>query len=213
MKQISKTIRKDFKMPLIFRDDLEAIEKILKDNQSRDFKIKTSDFEFDSVAEIDVKTKSRNEVSILSYGPYISIDFNKHSTYLHASDSEIRTIGIVSKIEEIIKKRERKLRWLSSKLSVWFAGPIFVVAFEVVTKLKERGFQESRWYGLVILLLIIIWWVRDFRHSLHSFSEVIFMTQDDQKSFFIRKKDEIILVVITVILTLVSTIIVQKLFK
>lgn len=213
MKQISKSIRKDFKMPLIYLDDLEAIEEVLKGNSVRDFKIKTSDFEYDSVSEINSNQKHTNELSISARDPYISVDFNKYSTYLYASESETKTVGIVTKIAEIIKKRERKLRWFSAKISVWLAGPLFVIAFGILVKVREKGVEEVRWIGPVILALIIIWWALDYRHSLHLFSDIAFIRRDEQKSFFVRKKDEIILVIITVILTSVLTIIAQQLFK
>lgn len=198
-------------MPLIYLDDLKAIEEVL--NAVRDFKIKTSDFEYDSVSEINNNQNHTNELSISACDPYISVEFNKHSAYLYASDSETRTVGIVTKLVEIIKKRKRRLRWLSTKISVWFAGPLFVIAFGILVKFREQGVEEVIWIGPIILVLIIIWWTLDYRHGLHSFSEIVFTKRDEQKSFLVRRKDEIILVVITSVLTFILTIIAQKFFK
>jgi hypothetical protein len=57
MKKVKKPLSQEFKLPHLFREDLEEIEKILlKDLCAKEYKLSFGDYESKRVADIPVST-------------------------------------------------------------------------------------------------------------------------------------------------------------
>ena len=109
MKKINQLFSKKFKMPRLFRDDLIAMEEIIKDElKPREYKLETKEYEYENVELIPKDTKDTTALTIRTYLPNITI-------YLSGSNAEIRTydkpdlatLGVITKISNMIEKRER----------------------------------------------------------------------------------------------------------
>jgi len=215
MKKKPHNLSQHYKMPHMFRDDLEYIESIIKSQSPTEYKLESKDYEYKSIKEIP-QDEIINNFHIQVYDPYLSLDFKENSANIYASDDNIKITGVVKKISDIISKRERKLLWYLSTSSTWFAPGIFLIAIQLLTKISEKGININRnWIIIIylILILLVIWWIIGFNSSIKKFSVIEFSYRKNKSNFFIRNKDQIIVGTIVAVITVFLTLLFQKLFK
>lgn len=216
MKKKSKNYSQNFKMPHLFREDLEEIENVLKELTIREYKVETKDFEYKTVQEIPISNDPVNDFHIHAYDPYISLDLNNFSARIYASDDDIKTIGIVKKITDIISKRERKSLWYLSNLSTWLAPIFFIVPPQIWAKLDEKKIQPNKiWLVIlaIVFVLSVIWWTIGYLASLKKYSLIEFTYKKNKTNFLTRNKDQIVVGIIVAIISIITTLLFQKLFK
>lgn len=217
MKKKSQSFSQNFKMPHLFREDLEELENIIKDLSPRQCKFETKDFEYNSIQEISEKAMARNDFHIQMYDPYISIDFCKTSARIYSSDDDIKALGIVKKMSVIIEKRERKSLWKLSKLSN-FLAPILIWSPFILMMFFSKEIIKLNIVLFVITVLItwfmaIIWWMVAYHAYLKNFSFIEFVYKKNKSNFFTRNKDQIIVGIIVAIISIVATLFFQYFFK
>ena len=217
MQKLSESTQIEFKMPHLYKDDLEAIEKILQEElHTRSFSIEAGGYHYDSVREIDNQNAPVTELKIETHEPYITINFNKHSANLFISDSEVNTLGAASKIEQIIERRQRNFRWTNAKLATWLSGGvtvIFLLAF--TTNFSSKHLFATSIY-FVGFILSCIWIYSSYHQSLKQYCKVEFVESINRTSFWIRKKDDVLVAVISTffgaILGVLGTLFVQTFY-
>jgi len=211
-----QNFRQDFKMPHLFREDLEKLEAIIKELSPREYRFETKDFECKVIQEIPQDAERLNDFHIQTHNPYISLDFNKNSAYIYSSDNTIKIMGAIKKIIDVVAKRERKFLWYLSNLATWLA-PIFLWTPLYLTMFLEKETIKPNKIlilaSISIALLAFIWWIAGYRISLHNFSVVEFRYRKDKLNFLTRNKDQIIIGVIVTIFTVLATLLFQKIFK
>ena len=84
MKKKSQSFSQDFKMPYLFREDLESIENILKELSPQERTFETKDFEYKTIQEIpeDIIV---THFHIQTYNPYINLEFSENNARIYAS--------------------------------------------------------------------------------------------------------------------------------
>ena len=216
MKKKSQNFSQDYKMPYLFREDLEDIENIIKDLSPREFKFGTTDFEYKTIQEIPEDTVIR-DFNIQIYDPYISLYFSKNSARIYAGDDDIKTLGVIKKITDIIKKRERKLLWQLSRLSNFVAPILLWLPFLLLIFFDKETIKSNKVLFVVstviICVIAIAWFIISYRATLKKFSVVEFSYKKNRFSFLTRNKDQIIVGIIVAIATFVLTILSQKILK
>src|SRR5262249_43462987 len=116
MKKASKSIVLNFKMPRLYRDDLVAIEHVVKNElQARDFRLTLGDYEYSSVEEIEKDHEPTNSLRIETRYPHLTLELGNLSARLYCVDSGITSLGAVTKIEQLVRRCERPWRY--------FGGP------------------------------------------------------------------------------------------
>lgn len=201
-------------MPHLFVDDLAVIEKILRDElHVRTFVIETTGYRYNSVSEIDNQNDPVVRLNITTHEPHIVINFNEHGASLYVSEDTIETLGAVSKIEEIIRKGERKTRWLNAQLAPGFLGASVVVFPIVITLSFKTRFFLAAYFCIVIFFLIIVWGRKSYNSQLREFCRVEFIKKKDRTSFWIRKKDDILLAVISAFLGTIFGVVMTVVFQ
>ena len=205
MEKKTQSFRQDFKMPHLFREDLETIETIIKDLPAQKFKFETIDFEYETVQEISRDTETVNDFRIDVRDPDIQLNFTNSSAEIYASNDDIKTRGIVGKIIDIISKRERKYLWYFWKLTDWLP---LVFIFSTLLLLL----QNLRLFFLFFFFVVSIACVIAVYRSLHSFSIIEFDYKKNRVNYFVRNKDQIILLLIGTVFGVVVSKIVEWLF-
>lgn len=196
-------------MPCLYREDLEAIEMIIKDElKPREYKFETKDYEFDNIGTIPKDIESSVDFHIQTYNPYISIDFNRFSASVYANDDDLNTIGALTKIIEILSKKERKLLYWSQKFA-WVAPMLLIVPISTLGKIKST----SPWFLLGFSIPAVILWIVSFYLSVYKFSRINFTSYKDSPSFLKRNRDQIILLIIGAIIGGIITVLLRFLFK
>lgn len=218
MKKLEKNLLLKLKRPHLYRDDLILIENIFKEDSSVEkFNIKFNDCEYDSFNEIPENEKSVNYIKISSYNPYIYIELTKTSSNIYVSNIEDTKIrGIFSKIQDILKQTERKVLWIFSG-SILGNTFIPIVVFGVSFGLLSKVIKNEK-YSLVIGLIVYIFWaICSGYSSLKFYSKVDFSFKKNKSSFWIRKKDEVLVAVLAAFagafIGSILTLIVQYLVK
>lgn len=199
MKKLDTTIRIKFKMPSLYREDLEEIETTIKaiPNQSG-LKIRTGNFEYDQISEIANEDRSVKEIVISSNEPYINISLNKVSAEIYGSGKDtVQITGVVKLIADIIKKRERKIRWVHSQIS-----PILYSFILTSTLIKAEWLDRLTRQQLIMLIVFtFILIVIGLRDSLFSYSSVNFTVRSKKINWITRNKDQILVGLINTIVS------------
>ena len=212
MKKKIQTYSQNFKMPCLFREDLENIEEIIKKELNPgEYKLDLGSFEYQEVKEILENIDPINELHIQTSSPCISIDFTKFSSRIYVGDDDIKTVGAVKKITDIILKKERRWLWRFSKSAEWLPPLLF---FSIIQLLAWDSARASSWFIIVIILiLLVIWWIIGYQSSLKKFSIIEFGYKKNKSNFFIKNKDTIIVNIIVALTSILATIFFQKLLK
>ncbi len=212
MKRKKQQFNENFKMPHLFREDIENIEKIIKEElNSNDYKLESEFFEYQKVEEIPSDENSLNQFIIRTYSPYILINFTKNNASIYTEDDDIKTTGAVKKIIDLIHKRERKFLWYSSKIGQIFISVMLTLS---ILSLFLKYLFNSEWeYAIIIIILSIIWFVIILFVGEYKFSVIEFTHKRNRSNFFHRNKDKIGLIVISAMLTLFVGLIVNLILK
>lgn len=210
MKKKKQIFDKDFKMPNIFRDDLENIEDVIKQElKPQEYKLESESFEYTGMSEIKNELKQIGQFRIQSYSPDMFIEFTPKKAFIHADDDSVNTIGSIKKIMDIIEKRERKFLWYYSNIGVLLMLPTMTLSILSLISLH----LTDKIYEIVILLSSIIWVVTGLYIAEYQFSRINFIHKENETDFFHRNKDQIVLILFGSIIGAVITVSFQKLFK
>lgn len=212
MKKKVKVHYQKFRMPHLFREDLEDIEKIIKDELNPlEYKLESEEFEYQGINEIPADNDAVSIFHIQTYSPYITIDFGGDGARIYGGEDDLKTIGALKKITEIISRREKKTLWFISRPSPIYpslAG-ISVAAVIISTMKKSMWILPSIFVSLFFIVLVVL----SFRMENYTFSTIEFVYKRKKSNFFLRNKDQIIIVIMTAILTFLLTLLGQNLFK
>lgn len=218
MKKKTQSFKQDFKMPHLYREDLEEIEAVMKIISPRLYKLETKDFEYTSIQDIPKDALTVSNFHIQTLDPYISIDFENFSSRIYSNDEDdIKTLGAIHKITGIIEKRERRSLWRSSKLST-FLAPVVILSPFLLMEFYSKEIIKSNAVLFVILISVAlimgtVWFVIGYRATLKNYSVIEFTCKKNIPNFFARNKDQIIVGIIVAIMTVVLTVLFQNIFK
>ena len=188
MKKKKQIFDKDFKMPNLFREDLENIELIIKNYlKPSEYKLESESFEYSEVAEIKINPKQINNLRIQTNNPDLFIDLTKKKASIHADDDGVNTVGSIKKMMDIIEKRERKFLWYSSNVGMLLILPLMTLSILSLVSLQ----LVDKLYAIIILVSSIILLVGGLYATEYQFSIINFMYKEDKPSFFRRNKDQI----------------------
>lgn len=193
-----KYLRKNYTSVLLFEEDLEKIIDAFK-NLSENVFIKTKDYTFSELSEFFAKYQNQTltNVEVYTNDPsYVKLDLQKTSASLYSSDDDTNSTGVFYKIDAIISSTLRRPVFL---YSYWF----YIVAIVFVNFFVNHFLSAG--YAAIIGIFLILLTLRVSYINLLHFGEIVIGRRGDYKSFFIRKKDELLVGFILVIATIVIT--------
>lgn len=218
MKKKIQTYSQYFKMPHLFLEDLENIERIIKEELNPvEYKLDSKLFEYQEIKEIPEDTGLTNEFHIQTISPNIIIDFDKFNSRIYVGDDDIKTVGAVKKITDIISKKERKLLWYLLELSKIFAPILFYFPVLLGVLVGKEIIKSNRILFLVLTIVIcvvaVFWWIMGDHIIRKKFSVIEFIYKKTKSNLFTRNKDKIMINIIVAIISILATIFFQKIFK
>lgn len=182
----------DFPSATLYLDDLSEMLATLAEVCDR-VELKTGDYTISEPVELEIlASKFPNgrfgHVYLQGYDPYVSVDIRMSGVSAYISDETLELCGLVSKIRDIVQRRKKRNLhpgWLFSALSFSAAS---VGTLQIMSKEYLTGSL------LIMLSLASIPSIVSYEMK----NTVIVHTQPraSVKSFFERKKDDIVLVVI-----------------
>ncbi len=200
MKKLDKHFSKEFTPVILYLEDLNSIERILRE-KGEDFAIKHADCSYDSVRELVQETgpKEIREVDIEAKKPYVSIHLWRTSTRVRVGTGDVTLAsGIFHQVEEVISHSQRRPGWIYK-----FPGNLILI---ILGNLIYAVFNASGHGGLstggpliVLCGLLYAWmfWVALSRHSLIRLYE-------KPAGFVTRNRDQLIIQTFTALISAVA---------
>lgn len=193
MKKKVQTFSKDLKMPQLYRNDLEAIERVIKEElKPREYKLETKEYEYDSLELIPEDAEPVTDFRIQTSGPYISVELNRFSARVYAGNDDINTTGALTKILGILSKRERKVLFWSQKIAMLFAPILFAVSMPTLTTTNEITSVMHWIVAISVPLIAVFWWLVSVYSSMYKFSTITFISSKKSPGFIKRNRDQIL---------------------
>ena len=193
MKKIKQSIYTDLQKAKLFFDDLEEIDKILKESCSS-YTITLDEYELDSINEIaEIKEKRDfHHLEIRLDEPRFSLIMDEDTSYIISKEDSL-SIGIIERLKPIIRKR-RKIYFLSSWSAI-FIFSLFVFLF-FINSLDIFIDLYSDFIAIILLVLVIslnIIVIRSFYKDDKS-KFIVFTTKksNEQSNYLVENKDELI---------------------
>ena len=211
MKKIVHSRTEYFKPVVLYLDDLEKIFEIIKE-VCKKIIISTSEYEIENLNELkELNKESLNYLKINGQEPWLVLEIDFSNLYLYIHEEDAMSRGIFEKVKQILKDRKRKYSWLSKDNFVGSIGTLLlgILIFSIYIGIKQKNlFYIS--IGILSLLLGFIFT----RISLNlGYNEIYLKRRAESKSFWKRKKDEIIIAIISAMIGSVFTILSLMLLK
>ena len=189
MKKLNKSINKEYPPVVLYLEDLEEIERVLRDN-AKDFVITYGNCQYDSVNELvgAVGAKQILGVELKAQNPYTTIDLHKTWTKIYVSASETTAVGVFHQIEEIILRCRRWFPWIYNP---FFPFVLSILLGPLIYLSTRYGFLIGV-YPLMLVVVFFVWgmWVSLGHHSL------VWLVKKPG-SFIARNRDQLILAIVS----------------
>jgi hypothetical protein len=193
MRELDKPISKEYLPLTLFRDDLESIERVLKQSTEA-VEIEAGGFQFDSIDELITKLSDRRvrEMEIRASRPYIRIELAPMWAKLYVGSSANASAGPFYRLDQVLRRARRRLWPLYSFYFVWIVNG----ALWVSIPLRPKVSRAATIVFTATSLAWVVWtvYVRLRRHS------TIILIPRGSASFWVRKKDELLLAVVSALL-------------
>jgi len=208
MKELKKSIAKEFPPLKLYLDDVHKIYNIFEKSCSEKITVTTEDFEVQDITRFkDLGPKDIHTLKFNGGQPYISLDLGPNQARLWISEDSTLNRGIASEIEEVLGRCYRRIaRVFTNLLSLNLIGALIFVPPAVLTLQYMTG--SLRW-GLLILLIVLYGslFFLSFRLSFKWYSTITFSERCEEKNFFARNKDGILIALISATVTAIITVI------
>ncbi len=212
MERKIKPFKKEFIMPSLFLDDLAIIEEIiLTELKPSEYKVETENYVYKNISSFKEKPTIA-ELKISAYGsnrftPQLRINFGESSATIEAGDDDLKTIGAITKIADIITKRERKLLFFFIKISILLALiPIILLVIVLPPETDIGPIKLSLALVCALLASFLISWI-SYKLRFNYYSQVKLVNSSEKKNFFVRKKDRLLEIIISAVVGSLLTII------
>jgi len=189
----------------LYSDDLENINKLMS-QLSKKTSWTTDKYNYNSFEEFNANNKERElkKLEIKSFEPFISIDLSQHSGELRVHSTEIVHDGIFHSLDKILSQRDIKFITLleAKPIHLIYLG-VFLV---VISFIKISPLILLIPFIIFILFQGLVGYIRFTRSSMvkmHPFG--------DEKTFWTRNKDQVILLILGAIIGSALTVLINYL--
>ncbi|MDQ5954520.1 MAG: hypothetical protein QG583_448 [Patescibacteria group bacterium] len=197
---------KKYYCPELYREDLEQIQDVIKTLNPSYLRISGSDFETEDIKEIPVDkiTKDFN-----FYAPPLVIRFNEWRSYLTNSSDDLLTLGAVSKINSIIKKRENLSRYYLSKINYFFQLICIFIIFFRAEIFKDKITLGIFTFGQLLSCFCVWYYIFFYKNSKTNLDYF----KNKKENFFHRNKENIANQIIGAVIGAVIAVVMTKLIN
>jgi len=224
MKKIIKSYSKRYPILRLFKDDLEQIATLCKEN-FEGYKIEAGGYELDDISELSKINKreisnfsisahapyTSDEGHLIPRPPYISLNISKISIKLYISDKDnIKLSGIFSKIDAILTKRRSFLRILASK---WMQIPFLLMHVLTLWFYPDEYKIQKVLLIISIAILAVLWFLWAYNTDKKRHGLIYLLNSHSKISFLKRNRDKIFLIIIGAVVGGVLTFLIELLTK
>src|SRR5260221_5941391 len=133
-KSIGTYFSQYFKMPRLYRDDLEAIEKAIhEDLKPKKYSLACGGVEYDHLKDVPANVGVTHVFVIYTNSPTLRLKFSRSWTELYSGDGGTGVDEAIRKIAQIVSSTERLWLWKFCQSSSWLAPLIGFGSFALVT--------------------------------------------------------------------------------
>lgn len=204
MKKVKQSIHTNLSTAKLFFDDLEEIDKILKESWSF-YTLTIDEYELDSVNEItQIEEKQDfNELQIKLTEPYFTLSIDENMTYIY-SENDSLCIGVIERIKPIIKRRKTYFNYFIPFWAFIFnVLLLFSLSLDMYYKDLYSDLIEYIILGATILLDIKVV-MSTFRNDRNKFTVFTTKKSNEQSNYYTRNKDQIITILMSGFIGLVT---------
>ena len=207
MRKLPQPVIRNFPPVRVYLDDVKRLYDILKE-KCKKVRIQTDRFEVDDPQLLkEIETDQIRTLILQGTEPNVMISLLPDRANAFIDEESTLNLGIMSEIEEILKRCYRKVARLFTNAIYYMV--IFLAIFIATTYLIIRfadGLVENALLILLVILLGCLFYWQD-GLSRRQYSTIILQERWGTKSFLFRNKDLILVGVITAIITAALTVI------
>jgi hypothetical protein len=194
MKKLTQSTSTDLPPAKLFLDDLEEIDKILKESCSS-YTLTIDEYELDSINEIKEIEERQDfyDLKITLDEFYFILNIGQYWSYIISEDT-LLCIGIIEKIKPIIQKRRKRRFFTLFYPLILNVLLLFSVAIDKYYIDIYSGLIEYIILGIMMLLniIILIDIISTFRNTTNKFTVFTTKKSTEQTNYFTKNKDQII---------------------
>ena|SRR5258708_7563008 len=181
----------------VWLDEIESVVTYLSENSKGKIKIETSDYDIENINELKkIDEPTTSLLRIRTTDPYVSIELASYGSHIYGGDGSPTTVGICNILKERLEKNKKKFLILSEKIGKIILIPS-LLSFFVLPYLIKTSKNFIIGSGFFLLISFILWVSPPF----FSKTRIVLKYKKDEKNFFERNKDRLILIVISSILS------------
>jgi hypothetical protein len=215
MKKKTSCLTKRFSASILYLDDLEEIVSILR-KSTEEITIICGEYEYESLDEL-VKHLNADKcqgLEISTKSPYVHIEINRQ-----AIDKNVLYVGsdnregkiIYYEICEVLLKKIRLLSHVFNKYFLWFVFTTLCILAPLAGLIKKHPVFSQAGLAIPITLLMLI--LVSFYFVFGPATKIYLKRRSERSNFFVRKKDDLLLLVVGATIGAVITVVVQKLLE
>ena len=204
MEKISQHLSKEFSIVRLYLDDLEAINEILSQMEGS-VTWTTETYKFDSLNELldNYKLPAIHKLVIESRVPYVTIELRHFRSTVTVVSYEPRDEGIFTQLNKILQNSQSKYQYLFSTKFFWILMIIFFLALYGIEPEIHPGIYGT-YLALAFSLSFYGGWIKAYKNT-----KIKLINRHEEKNFWARNKDQIILIVIGALLGSLLTYLIQ----
>jgi hypothetical protein len=189
----------------LYREDIDSILEILK-SSCGSITVSDDNYEYDSLEEFESKKGKQPEVlKFQGSSPFVSLTFGS-KTFIYAGSSK-ESHAVYQQIDSILRQKKVSI-WTALLRRPWLIL-FFVIGITGFILFNETGIKVI--WGIISLVAISV----AFLEKHYGFvSSVNLIMKHEEKSFWVRKKDDILLAAISGLIgAALTAIVVYLLYK
>ena len=223
MKKLAQRILIDLPPVRLYLDDLEEIETILKSEFKR-LKIRSEGFELSSVSELREFKKDKVkdlDISVCdSFYMYLSL--NKGSARISSEQDDIRVVGIIEKIKQIVTRKSSVFKFMRWKdlllIHLVISAVCGLLLAKFLVSLMSPGPSGFLFGGRPIYMgaLLSFFAIVDFllyRLAFRSYSVIYLLPKNESPGFLKRNKDQLLVAFISALIGAIAALVLPALFR
>jgi hypothetical protein len=183
-----------FRMPCLYREDLEAIEAIIREElKPAKYHVAFEGCEYESVQDVAGDQAEVHTLVVYTQDPSLRLKFARSWAELYAGESGPALDSAIRKIGQVVAATERHWVWAFSKFSAWAAPLLGFGCVAILSELFALGTPARSLYSvLTLLLLTAVWWVLGYRNVFYRFSCLDLRKKRPRQGMFARNRSQIL---------------------
>ncbi len=202
MKELKKSSIENITPIKLHFDDIKEIIEILKENKPQEINIKTADAELSYDELIKYDQNIINEIHLNSMNPSISVNIgqnNSSEVHIYRSDNSAEAVGTVQKILVILRNKRKLINRILGPYNFYLC--IYMIVYTIASISIYIIFRIGNIYidicaYIIFAILFIISMLPQVKKN-----QIILSYKKNTPSFWVRKKDDIIVGIIISIIS------------